>query len=246
MGFDWGYGRYKVSESLSLKAGRMKYTGNLVSEYVDVGYAYPWVRPPEAIYSEDASLSFESFNGTAIVFSGGDDIEYSAETYIGAEIEDTESHKKMGGITLRALNDYGEVKLAYNRSTVLNPGDITDGKNKTYLTLGLKANWNQWLLITEYVDSEYSDVPANDTYGAFATVGYKIGQTTPHITYQKYDRKTGQNQDSWTLGVRHYLGSAMALKLEVQDIKPEAGGLFVSQPAENNVNIISAAINLIF
>jgi len=246
--FDWGFGRYQVSDGLAAKAGRMKYTGNLVSEYVDVGYAYPWVRPPEVIYSENADLFFEAYNGAAAVFSGGNDTEYSAELYSGAEIEDDISHKKMLGLTLRAVNDdYGEIKLAYNRSTLLSTTyPNQDGKNKTYISLGAKGHWNQWLLLAEYVRSKIDGLPVHDAYGAFVTAGYRMGKTMPHLTYQKYDKKTGANQSGWTLGVRHNLGSATALKLELQRVKPKGGGLFVSQPVQSSVNILNAAVNFVF
>jgi len=249
---DWAFGRYKISDSIAAKAGRMKYTGNLISEYVNVAYAYPWIRAPEAIYSESADLFFESYNGAAAVFSTGDDTEYNAEIYGGEEIEEEGiSHKQMMGLTLRAINDdYGELKLAYNRSSLLTADDTQNGKTKTYLSIGGKADWNQWKLLTEYVRSNVEGVPVHDSYGAFLTVGYKIGHTMPHLTYQKFDKNTGVNQSSWTLGVRHNLGSSTALKLEVQQVTSEGGnndgGLFESQPAESRVNIVSAAVNFVF
>jgi len=42
--FDWGYINYKVDDELGVKAGKIKYPGNLVSETVDVGNTFPWVR----------------------------------------------------------------------------------------------------------------------------------------------------------------------------------------------------------
>ena len=251
--FDWGFGRYQFNDSFAAKGGRMKYTGNLISEYIDVGYAYPWVRPPEVIYSENADLFFESYNGASTVFTmGEDETEYSAEIYTGAEIEDEGiSHKKMVGVTLKAVNeDYGEIRLAYNHSTLLTAPTLSDqsqnGKNKTYVTLGAKGYWNQFELIAEYAQSRVDDIPAHDAYGAFATLGYKIGRTMPHITYQKFDKKTGANQSGWTLGVRHFVGSSISLKFDVQRVTPKGGGLFASQPSDSSVNIVNAAASFIF
>ncbi len=255
--FDWGFGRYRVNDNFAAKAGRMKYTGNLISEYIDVGYAYPWVRPPEVIYSEQADLFFESYNGASAVFTAGEeDTEYSAELYSGAEIENAGiSHKKMVGVTLKAVNEeYGEIRLAYNHSTLIVAPTLADqsqaGKNKTYVTLGAKAHWNQFELIAEYAQSRIDEIPAHDAYGAFATLGYKIGRTMPHITYQKFDKKTGANQTGWTLGVRHFIGSSISLKFDVQRVTPKGGGmtgsLFAAQPNDSSVNIINAAANFIF
>jgi len=243
--FDWAFGRYLVNDLITVKAGKMKYSGNLVSEYVDVGYAYPWVRPPEVIYSEGADLFFESYSGGSALFTLGDDIEYSAEVYGGGDKEEDVTHKKMLGLTLRAVHDYGELKLAYNRSLLIT-NDNQNRKYKEYLSLGGKMDWNNWLVMAEYVRSEVEDISVHDAYGAFATVGYKIGHTMPHLTYQKYDKDLGNNQSSVTLGVRYNLGPATALKLEVQRIKPKGGGLFTSQPIESSVNVINAAVNFVF
>ncbi len=244
--FDWGFGRYQISDSLAVKAGKMKYAGNLVSEYFDVGYAYPWVRPPEAIYSEKAELYYESYNGLSAVLAGGEDTDYSAEVYGGEVVGNTESKKKMLGLVLKAEGEYGELRAGVNHSTISSPGNDEDGKNKTSFTLGAKANWEQWLVMAEYARSEISDIPTHDMYGAFVTVGYQMGKTMPHLTYQKYDMKTGMKQSGWTLGVRHNVGPATALKLEWQRVKPEGGGLFEEQPAETSVNILNAAVNFVF
>lgn len=66
--FDWGFARYKFSDAITGKAGKIKYPGNLVSEYLDVGFTYPWVRPPEVIYSEQAELFFEAYKGGAALY----------------------------------------------------------------------------------------------------------------------------------------------------------------------------------
>jgi len=39
--FDWGYINYKIDSELSVKAGKIKYAGNLVSETLDVGNTFP-------------------------------------------------------------------------------------------------------------------------------------------------------------------------------------------------------------
>jgi len=243
--FDWAFGRYQFNDIITAKAGKMKYSGNLVSEYVDVGYAYPWVRPPEAVYSEAADLFFESYSGAAALFTFGDDVEYSAEVYGGGDSEVDVTHKKMMGLTLRAVHDYGEVKLAYNRSLLITDNDH-NRKNKEYISLGGKMDWNSWLVMAEYVRSQVEEISTHDAYGAFATVGYKLGHFMPHFTYQKFDKDTGANQSSVTLGMRYNLGPATALKLEVQRVKPKGGGLFTSQPIDSSVNVINAAVNFVF
>lgn len=69
--FDWSFANYEFNENLNGQVGKMKYAGSLVSEYVDVGLAYPWVRPPEALYSDQAEMSFEAYTGAGGTYEGG-------------------------------------------------------------------------------------------------------------------------------------------------------------------------------
>jgi predicted porin len=48
---DWAYVSYRFGEPASLRAGKVKLPTFLVSDYIEVGYAYPWIRPPQEVYS---------------------------------------------------------------------------------------------------------------------------------------------------------------------------------------------------
>lgn len=48
---EWAYLSYRPVNSLSLRFGRQRIPYYLLSEYLDVGYAYPWVRPPIELYN---------------------------------------------------------------------------------------------------------------------------------------------------------------------------------------------------
>ena len=46
----WAYLDYQVSDSVSVKAGRIVAPFYMHSQYIDVGYAYPWVSLPAEVY----------------------------------------------------------------------------------------------------------------------------------------------------------------------------------------------------
>jgi len=51
---DWAFASYQVPDTTTvLRFGKIKYPVGLVNEYVEVGYSYPWIRPPESFYSQD-------------------------------------------------------------------------------------------------------------------------------------------------------------------------------------------------
>ena len=47
----WAYLDYEVTDDFKLRLGRTRLPYYLMSEYLDVGYAYPWVRPPIELYN---------------------------------------------------------------------------------------------------------------------------------------------------------------------------------------------------
>ncbi len=47
---EWANFKYDLTPNLNVRVGRMKQSLFLTSEYRKVGYALPWVRPPEEVY----------------------------------------------------------------------------------------------------------------------------------------------------------------------------------------------------
>lgn len=48
--FDWIYVNYAITPSVNISVGRMILPLYMYSDYFDVGYAYQWIRPPDAVY----------------------------------------------------------------------------------------------------------------------------------------------------------------------------------------------------
>lgn len=61
---EWGFLRYRPLESLDLRIGRMGSDIFMLSDYRQVGYALPWVRPPHDTYG---LFSFHHFDGVDIL-----------------------------------------------------------------------------------------------------------------------------------------------------------------------------------
>jgi hypothetical protein len=50
---DWAFVSYRVNEPISIRAGKIKFPTFLISDYYEVGYAYPWIRPPQEVYTSN-------------------------------------------------------------------------------------------------------------------------------------------------------------------------------------------------
>jgi len=265
---DWAFVSFRLNEATSVAAGKLKYPGNLVSEYVDTGYLYPWIRPPQEIYGHDALggvMSLEAFNGARILYSGfKDNVEYDVQLYIGAITEEAMSHDRMFGLSFMLSTAASQLVLSFNRANMLMtdiPTAPMNDKNMTILSVAGTTEWRNFVAYAEYASSGTQDVPLLDTTAWYTTLGYRFGKTTPHITYSSMVQDTGIGQSSWTLGLRRELTLSAALKLEWQRIKPDAitaagiaavpmlvgrAGLFGSTPAESEIDMLSVSVNVFF
>ena len=241
--FDWGYGTLTLEHNWSVKAGRVKFPGYLVSEYIRVGYAYPWIRPPESVYSINMAaptMGLDAYDGGALNFSGfGDTFDYSAEIYAGGRSTPMMDFDKMYGLVLRASTDSTSLVSNVNWSKVssppgLSPGMATaladiNGQDMFTASIGINGDWGGVVLYAEYAYTELdfiNQASRTDTLevkGWYTTLGYRFGDLMPHLTYQSLDHGNGGlDQTSWTAGLRYDLGTSTAIKVEWQRIKPDS------------------------
>jgi len=54
---------YEINDSTQINAGKLRIPFYRYSDFLDVGYAYPWARPPQTVYN----LVFSTFDGLSIV-----------------------------------------------------------------------------------------------------------------------------------------------------------------------------------
>ena len=64
---EWAYVDWEFADWISLRAGKVKQPVYLVNDYVEVGYAYPWIRPPVEVYYLNNPLN--TVNGAELLLS---------------------------------------------------------------------------------------------------------------------------------------------------------------------------------
>lgn len=67
LGASWMFLRWEPTDYMQLKIGRARTPFFLLSEYLDVGYAYPWISPPAEVYTQ---IPTSNFDGLQTTFSG--------------------------------------------------------------------------------------------------------------------------------------------------------------------------------
>ena len=134
---DWIYLTYRFDENWYLMAGRRNLPMYYFSEFMEVGYTYPWLRPPANLYWWEITqfngltlareFSYEDWVATVSIFGGREERDeirshdywrnrggyyFPPEgTYISGTAEVTWSD--IIGINLNASNDWMDLRFSY-------------------------------------------------------------------------------------------------------------------------------------
>lgn len=131
---EWAYLRYQLSESWTLRAGRLRSPFFALSEYLEVSYAQPWVRPPTEVYSNNIA----NFNGFDLAYRKRlGEVNTSSRIFYGSRRSevigfDLKLHNLMG---FRFDMDYRNLNLfmSVSRATMnLRPRTAQDPMNLAY------------------------------------------------------------------------------------------------------------------
>lgn len=110
---NWAYLNYKFADALNLRVGRLKFPNYLTSDYVEVGYAYPWVRPPMEVYN---SIPVTTFDGVDLLIRQNfGDLSLLVQPYFGYSRDKVIVPQEVLGL-IAALFPPG--------ASPVNPGDV--------------------------------------------------------------------------------------------------------------------------
>ena len=209
---EWAYIDYEFHETSSVHVGKIKQPVYLVNDYVEVGYAYPWIRPPQEIYLLNNPLN--TVNGIELLlqFSVGPGT-LSFQPYLGSNRDDIpnaqgaffEAENIYGmdikysgrGYAVHASNFQCEVKTTGSFTTDNNnpfgqalnvdlngKGDCNVTAAGFYLDMANVVVYSEW---THRTTTDTLSRPFGDTEAYYATLGYRFGKFLPHITFASID-----------------------------------------------------------
>lgn len=128
----WAYVAYKVSDSSTLKAGKIRSPFYNYSDFLEVGYAYQWVRPPFDVYSTPDYSTMEGIHFMQ-EFGIGEDIEANVQIYYGAYDYDVPGFGKIISDGLKGLvftanwNSFGFRVSAHQSDVTVDTPAIANG-----------------------------------------------------------------------------------------------------------------------
>lgn len=245
---EWAYVSYKLTDSLTVNAGRSRLPIFYYSDFLDVGYAYHWIRAPDMLYSgpsyyDGANLYYSNYFG---------DFEVTGQIYYGNWAEDYDS-LDIGPISQEITNITGIsillgtdlLKFRATRATADNlivtslPGlPPTIESDNVFTGFALMSDFKNFIFRSEFTELELDDQDARTNY---ASLGYTFNNVTPHITYSDTEELIGLSvaQESLTYGVAWNFNPSGVFKVEFQNNE------FESNPALDS-DLLTFGIDLVF
>lgn len=294
----WAFAKFKATDELSFRVGRMGAPIYMISDFRNVGYANTMLRPPAEVYRQ---VSLDSFDGADLLYqhSFGDT---TLSVQLGTGRAETEQpaqsveFRKMlllhmvaenGPFTLRFGRAQADFSVKDNptlsglvatlRRVGLSPvADMMplDDVRGTFTSIGGTMDWKNIVLQAEYAQRRTDTLIVHDTNSWYAMAGYRIGKFLPYYYHGSIKQKSPRSvaglpatgplapvgagvnalakaalQTSDAVGVRWDFYRSMALKVQVDHIKPKDGaGAFIKPtPAfHGSVNVYAVALDFVF
>ena len=212
----WAFMKYNFTDAFSVKAGRQRVPFFLYSDFIQVGYAYPWTTPPEGIYNIAGSENIDGVNFEYLVnigdwtsrtsfLVGGSE---STLDYGSTEVQF--NNDDFRGLTWDLTYDWLTFHAVYSRSKVTIPiysqlaggiafvlGGLTSEQVDMfdlekdlaeYKGIGVSGDWGDWLAAAEYAEIELDESPTTSARKSWYVFGgYRWQKFTFGLTYAKYE-----------------------------------------------------------
>ncbi|RFP18745.1 MULTISPECIES: porin [unclassified Duganella] len=209
----WAFLKYKATDELNVRVGRVALPVFMISDYQNVGYANTMMRPPVEMY---AQAPIESADGIDFNYQRAlGDTTLNAQGVLGvsrgklflvstgtvatyrAPVRGLSVSAEHGPLTLRASwlgasmssNDITPVNALAGTLRSVGFGQLGDdlavsGKKMTFAAVGATLDWNKLLLQAEYGQRRAKDkVYIPSTNSWYAMAGYRIGKVLPYYTH---------------------------------------------------------------
>jgi hypothetical protein len=222
--FEWAYISYDATDELRFLVGRQRVPFYMYSDFLDVSYAYPWITPPEGVYS----VPFDSFDGLGAIYStslgefdttvqfiyGGNSDDLAALGDAPADFED------LMGLSLTVNRDWLTLRAGYIQTNMNiymgNPQDnplytgwnaigfpevannfVIEDDTGDFIELGFQVDYEGIVVIGEYTSLTLNNTPIADADSYYVMAGYRFDSFMIHMTYGVDE----DSKDSFTTGI---------------------------------------------
>lgn len=214
---EWAYVDYRPTDWLSIRTGKIKQPVYLVNDYVEVGYAYPWIRPPVEVYYLNNPLNTVNGIEFLLQFPVGPGV-LSLQPYFGSNRDDIpntggagffEAERIRGidikysgrGYTAHASSFSCDVNVYGSFNPEYTPFNVElDGEGKCEVnSVGFNLDMANVVIYSEWqnrLTNKTLSRPFGDQNAWYTTLGYRFGKWLPHVTFASIDGKASLETDA--------------------------------------------------
>lgn len=260
--FEWAYLSYELNEHWTVQAGKKRLPLYYYSDFFDVGYAYPWIRPPADNYT------WQIFNYTGVsalynyligdwtltgqVYFGREDDEPNkllSEFFFGDSTR--EIWKDIAGIVAQLNYEWLDIRLThmqYTNERYIGGEQVEwDGQTERdgkFYGLSVNIDWNNLVVLSEMNRLTLQDSDL-DTY--LVTVGYRIKDFMPFVSYSDFD-DSSEIHNTTSVGLRWDFHPSAAFKIQYDDVEDNGTGAGTpdSWRVAGDSKSISFGVDLVF
>lgn len=207
----WAYAGIKLENGFNLKVGRQRTSFYRYSDFLDVGYAYPWIRTPASVYNVPWS-TIDGLGLTHTTFIGDDWFSqvqvqyggYEGDARFSGTVYQGELENFYGASWDLEYAEWLSFRLAYYTADTSVRGTSLDALTAAlranslgayadridyeqdkgvFINAGFKIERDGWLVAGEYTQVSLDDSIAADQDNWYLTAARRFGDFQPNVTY---------------------------------------------------------------
>lgn len=214
---EWAYLSWQASDNGKVRAGRLRTPLYMYSDYLDVGYSYPWISAPNEVYY----LPFNNVDGVDYYLTAAlGSFDTSFQAYFGSFESDFAfedgtqgfaSLRNQMGVAATFGKDWWSFRAAYHQadltvdiydalldgfvagleaseaSRYLVPRITIDDDKGTFAQVGLNIDTGMFVAAAEHVEFEVKETMLAKNIRDYVMVGLRFGDFLFHVTGSKSD-----------------------------------------------------------
>lgn len=203
--FEWAYVSYDATDELRFLVGRQRVPFYMYSDFLDVSYAYPWITPPEGVYS----VPFDTFDGLGAIYSTSlGEFDTTLQFIYGGnsdEIDGGETRfNNLMGLSVTLNREWLTLRAGYiqtNMNVDVGTGALAGGWEQSgfpevaknllieddkgdFVELGFQVDYENVIVVGEYTVLNLDNTPQADKADSYYVMaGYRFDTVLIHATY---------------------------------------------------------------
>jgi len=269
LGTEWAFLQYTPTPDVKLRLGRVALATFLMSDSRDVGYAQPWFRAPNELYTNEP---FESLDGAQAHWKVNlGPVGLHLEGAYGTTSQTLQAQtlsimvSAKSAYNLAATLTYGnfllrvaETSISFPLTLPLGPAiAVTYTDHDKFLSAGLQYDDGRAIVLSEWAKRTENDIPlvnlpldiSNQWYVAG---GWRFGKLTPLLIYGNWSGGLSvlgpaTFAATWSASLRYDVVHNLALKAQFS--RPPVSVVYFANPnlaVSERVNVFSVGADFVF